>query len=187
MGSHGRGGFERLLLGSTAEKVLRTAPCPVLVIPPAAERPDETLFQRLLCGIDFSQPSLHALRYALPLARSEGEVTLLHAIEVPPEVREMQLIASFDVHAIHTATEKASLARLEAISVDGMPPGCRISARVVEGRASRHIVRIAEETRADLIVIGHQGRTAIDRWLFGSNAYAVLRDAPCPVLIGPRV
>jgi nucleotide-binding universal stress UspA family protein len=73
MGTHGRTGFERLVLGSVAEKVLRRAACPVLTVPPrAAERPAETMFQRVLCPVDFSPSSESALEFALSLTARTG-------------------------------------------------------------------------------------------------------------------
>jgi len=183
MGSHGRGGFERLFLGSITEKIVRHSPCPVLVVPHRADAPHGGRFHRIVCGIDFSPASLQAFRYAVHLAATEGaEVTLIHAIEVPPELREMQIAAAYDVDAIRDAAEAASLNRLRALAPGPPETTCRIHALVAEGRAHRQIVRIAEEKQADLIVVGTHGRSALDRWLFGSNTHAVLRDAPCPVL-----
>jgi nucleotide-binding universal stress UspA family protein len=84
MGTHGRRGFKRLLLGSVTESVLREAPCPVLTVPPKARAvvSDEVTFKHILCPIDFSPPALQALGFALDLARqADGRVTLLHVIE----------------------------------------------------------------------------------------------------------
>ncbi len=60
MGTHGRSGFERLALGSVAEKVLRRARCPVLAVPPAHGTDTAVEFRRILCATDFSDPSLPA-------------------------------------------------------------------------------------------------------------------------------
>jgi nucleotide-binding universal stress UspA family protein len=84
MGTHGLGGFHRLLLGSVTEKVVRTATCPVLTVPPAvpATTPRPILFKKILCPIDFSPSSLKALEYALELGRqANGCVTALYALE----------------------------------------------------------------------------------------------------------
>ena len=182
IGSHGRSGLDRLLLGSTTEKVVRKAQCPVLVVPHRAEPAVAPVFQRIVCGIDFSAASIDAFRYAVRLGTPSCDIRLIHAIEVPPEVREMRIAAAFDVEAVRAATEAACLQRLEAIRPGDIGPGCRISAQVAEGRAHRHLVRVAQEQHADLIVVGTQGRSALDRWFFGSTTHAILRDAPCPVL-----
>jgi nucleotide-binding universal stress UspA family protein len=84
MGTHGLGGFHRLLLGSVTEKVVRTATCPVLTVPPPvpATTPGPILFKRILCPIDYSPSALKALEYALELGRqAHGCVTVLYALE----------------------------------------------------------------------------------------------------------
>jgi nucleotide-binding universal stress UspA family protein len=84
MGTHGRRGFSRQLLGSVTEAVLRHVACPVLTVPPAApDRIEGTVaFKKILCPIDYSSSALKALRYALDLARQAGGcVTALHALE----------------------------------------------------------------------------------------------------------
>ena len=183
LGTHGRNGFERFQLGSTGDKVVRHAGCPVLVVPPDALAPPDGRFRRILCGIDFSAPSLRAFRYALHLASPRtGEVRLLHAIEMPPELREQQIAAAFDVEAVRSAAEKAAHQRLEALFPGADAPPVPIVTQVVEGRAHRRIVDVARQESADLIVLGTRGRGAVDRWLFGSNTQAVLQDPPCPVL-----
>ena len=102
VGSHGRSGFERLLLGSVTEKIIRKAACPTLVVPRLGpdRAPEEPVqFRRILCPVDFSDASMHALRYTLSLAEQAGgaEMTLLHVIEVPPELRANPLAEGFDI------------------------------------------------------------------------------------------
>ena len=84
IGTHGRSGFERLLLGSVTEKVLRKARCPVLTVPrrlPDAVPAGAVLYKRILCPVDFSASSLHALKYATSLAQeSDGQLTVLHVV-----------------------------------------------------------------------------------------------------------
>jgi nucleotide-binding universal stress UspA family protein len=183
IGTHGRGGLERFLLGSTSDRLVRQAGCPVLVVPPDAEPPRGGRYSRVLCGIDFSPASLRAFRYALNLASAgNGEVRLLHAIEMPPELRDRQIAAALDVDAVRMAAEKAARQRLEALSPGADAPPVRSATQVVEGRAHRQLLEIARQEGADLIVLGTRGRGAVDRWLFGSNTQAVLHDAPCAVL-----
>jgi len=183
IGSHGRGQVERLLLGSTTERVVQHAACPVLVVPPHAPAAQAGGFERIICGVDFSPASLAAARYAVRLTSSAAEMTLVHAIEVPPEVRESQVVAAFDVDAVRAAAEAGCLERLRSLELGDIATGRRIDRRVVEGPACRHILRLAEEQRADLIVLGSQSHGALDRLVFGSHARAVLRNAACPVLM----
>jgi nucleotide-binding universal stress UspA family protein len=185
MGSHGRGGVDRVLVGSTCDAVVRSAPCPVLVVPPGAGPPRDGRFRHILCGIDFSPPSLRAFRHAVQLAAADAEVTLLHAIEMPAELRDRQIVAAFDVEAVRDAAAAAARQRLEALSPGRDRLAIPIRAHVVEGSAHRRIIDAAVETQADLIALGTHGRNVLDRWIFGSNTRAVLRDAACPVLTVP--
>jgi nucleotide-binding universal stress UspA family protein len=182
IGSRGRGRLERLLVGSTTERVVAKAACSVLVVPPQATTAHPDGFQRIVCGIDFSPASLAAARHVLSWTPDAAETTLVHAIEVPPEVREAQMIAAFDVDAVRAATEAACLERLRSLEL-GAASGRRIDRQVVEGPACRHVLRLAEERRADLIVLGSRHHGAIDRLVFGSHVHAVLRHATCPVLM----
>ena len=92
IGTHGRSGFERLMLGSVTEKVLRKATCPVLSVPPHSTDavPVPPLFTRILCAVDFSECSIHALEYAMSLAQEAGgTLTVLHVIDVGPEIPDI--------------------------------------------------------------------------------------------------
>jgi len=181
MGSHGRGGFERLILGSVAEKVLHHAPCPVLTVPPKSATPARLPFMRLLCAVDFSDPSLQALHVALSMAEeSDSELIVLHAIEWPDD--ETFLAESLDTPDTRRHLEQRALERLDALIPDEARVWCRPSAKVAVGRAYRQIVSEANAVSADLIVIGVQGRSAVNLALFGSTANQVVRRATCPVL-----
>ena len=90
IGTHGRSGFERFLLGSVTEKVLRKAGCPVLTVPkgqPDAVPASQVLYKRILCPVDFSDSSLHALKYAISMAQeADAHLNVLHVLSV--RVRE---------------------------------------------------------------------------------------------------
>jgi nucleotide-binding universal stress UspA family protein len=186
IGTHGRSGFERLLLGSVAEKILRKASCPVMVVPRhAADVPlaDRAPFTEIISAIDFSEPSRRALAYALDLAQeADARMTLLHIIELPPELAELPRTDGIDVPAVRAAAEANCLRRLRAMVPDGAHTFCTIHTEVIEGNPAREIVRMAEQRGADLVVMGVQGRSALNMLVFGSKTHAVLREAPCPVL-----
>ena len=188
IGSHGRNRVEQALLGSAAEAVVRRASCPVLVVPACARPTGDGRFRHIVCAIDFSPAALRAFRYAIHLASgTDAEVTLVHALDVPPELHDRQIVAAFDVEAVRAAAKAAAHRRLEALWPGRDAPAVRIHADVTEGRAHRRIVEIARQRDADLIALGTHGRNALDRWVFGSNTHAVLHDAPCPVLtVGPE-
>src|SRR5262245_9131051 len=183
MGTHGRSGFQRLLLGSVTERVLREAPCPVLTVPPRAPADDThvVMFGQILCPIDFSPSSLQALGFALGLARqSKGSVTLLHVIEWLAE-EEALVSERFNVLDMRRHLREDAERRLQAL-VAGEPPTCEIQTVVAFGRAHREIVRAVDAKPPELIVMGAQGRGGVGLALFGSTTQQVLRGAPSPVL-----
>ena len=183
LGSHGRSGWPRLFLGSVADAVLRQAPCPVLVVPPHARETVDVPFQRIVCPVDFSPASSCAVNYAVTLAQEgDAAITLVHSIDIAPELREYALWARIDVNAIRAV----ALKRLRDLVPESARNYCTIHTELTEGRPHRDVLRLAAEYQADLIVMGAHGRGATDRLVFGSNTYAVIRDAACPVLTVPQ-
>jgi nucleotide-binding universal stress UspA family protein len=189
MGTHGRSGLEHMLLGSIAEKVLRKAPCPILVVPPHAEMVEVTaspVFKRIVCAIDFSTSSLLAVNWALELAQeADAKLTLLHSIEFPVALREVVFSTDADADRLHAAAEAEYLRRLRALVPARARMYCTLTTSVNEGKPAREIARVAAAEHADLIVMGVQGRGAVDLMVFGSNTHAVIRSAACPVLVVP--
>ncbi len=187
MGTHGRGGFERWVLGSVTEKVLRKAPCPVLTVPPPAAGPHPSgavLYRTIVCPVDFSDASLAALRHALRLAEeSSAEITVLHVLEWLVEDEPGARIAGFDVPEFRRYLEKDAREKLRAVVPPVARDWCRPREEVVGGRPWREILRVAEGRHADLIVIGVRGRNAVDMALFGSTTQHVVRGARSPVLV----
>jgi nucleotide-binding universal stress UspA family protein len=183
MGTHGRGGFERWVLGSVAEKVLRQAPCPVMTIPPAsAERPPRELFRTIVCATDFSEASTLAVRFALSLAQeAAGRLVLLHVLEALP-VLEVQGGLSFDVGDYRAHLEREARELMRRAVPESARDWCAPEEIVAAGKAWREILRLAGEKQAELIVLGVHGRGALDRMVFGSTTHHVVREAGCPVL-----
>ena len=184
MGTHGRRGFKRLLLGSVTEAVLREAPCPVLTVPPHAPAgvSQTVTFKRILCPIDFSPSALQALGFALDLARqADGRVTLLHVVEWLAE-EEPRASAHFNVPEYRRYMVEDAQERLRNLVAEESRTWVEIDDVVVFGRAYREILRAAESKPADLIVMGAQGRGGIGLALFGSTTQQVVRGAMCPVL-----
>jgi len=181
IGTHGRRGFKRLLLGSVAETVLHEAPCPVLTVSPHTEAAsaDVVTFKRILCPIDFSPPALQALGFALDLARQAGgRVTLLHVVEWLAEDEPTHFnVPEFRGHMVNDAKQ-----RLRSLVAEESRAWCEIDDVIVSGRAHRGILQEAAARSADLIVMGAQGRGSVGLALFGSTTQQVVRGAACPVL-----
>jgi nucleotide-binding universal stress UspA family protein len=189
MGTHGTSGFEHVVLGSVTEKVLRSATCPVLTVPPRAQAMCRLPFKRLLCAVDFSDSSLTAVQYACSLAQeSDASLTLLHVLEwpweepPPPVLQELPFEQAAALAEFRRYCEKSAVARLDSLVPEYAPAGHRPVARLSNGKPYVQIVEIAAEERSDLIVMGVRGRGALDMTLFGSTTNQVVRRAKCPVL-----
>jgi nucleotide-binding universal stress UspA family protein len=183
MGTHGRSGFERLVLGSVAEKVLRKAPCSILLVPPRSSAPPAPrLFERIVVATDFSAAAVHAMDYALSLAReTDARLTVVHVVDMP-DTTGAWVTSGEEVAAV--AREIAASARRQL--ADAVPGSarewCRATERLETGRPYQAILKVAEEEQAGLIVLGAHGHGVIDRMFFGSTAQHVVRAAACPVL-----
>ncbi len=192
MGTHGLGGFHRLCLGSVTEKVVRTATCPVLTVPPsmAGTPGGSVVFKNILCPIDYSPSSLQALAYALELGhQGHGRVTALHALEYtePEELPEPSVFdpcrkAVLDDHRRREWLIENARTRLHAQLVGKSWTSCEIEEVVVFNRAYKEILQRAAASGADLIAMGAQGSGGIELLLYGSNTHHVVRAATCPVL-----
>jgi nucleotide-binding universal stress UspA family protein len=182
MGTHGRSGFERLFLGSTAEKVLRKARCPVMTVPPNAldSMPrGPAPFTRILCAVDFSESSRVALDYAMSLATlNASALGLVHVVETHPLYLDFAPPAAIDLHAW---TDQVT-ARLHKMVPGPVRAACTVAELVREGTPRREILGLAQEVAADLIVLGVGGRRTADLLFFGSTTHHVIREAHCAVL-----
>jgi nucleotide-binding universal stress UspA family protein len=185
MGTHGRSGFQRLVLGSVAAKVLRTALPPVMTVglPEGASHEAPSSFTRILCGIDFSECSVAALKYAVALAEgTAARITALNVVEWLPSGYDPLGGPSIDLTSYSAALERAGRERLHSVVTTCTREGVTIEEVVTTGKAHHEMLRLAAEQGTELIVLGIHGRTMIDRMLFGSTAEPVVRRATCPVL-----
>jgi nucleotide-binding universal stress UspA family protein len=177
LGTHGRAGVKKALLGSVSEEIVYSACCPVLTVGPyVSKKPiPELKLRKILCSTDLMPGSARILAYALWLADSEhAHLTLLHAIESPsgvlleyPEgVRERTM--KWLEQLVPLDTEQA--AEMELIVEIGTP--------------AEQILKVAERLDADLIVMGphstsHPRVSAHFPWV---TAHQVLCHAHCPIL-----
>jgi nucleotide-binding universal stress UspA family protein len=184
MGTHGRGGFDRFVLGSVAEKVLRKAPCPVLTVPPrvVAAPAGAQAFTTIICPVDFSPSSLRAVSYALSLAQeSGGRLILVHVFDWPVD-RPMTPGLGPEMSAARRRSEEEARRELRAAVPDDARQWCDCQEFTAMGKPYEEILRLAADHKADLIVMGVHGRNAVDLALFGSTTNQIVRSATCPVL-----
>jgi nucleotide-binding universal stress UspA family protein len=189
MGTHGLSGFQHLVLGSVTEKVLRRAACRVLTVPPRARATSTLPFTRLLCAVDFSEPSLEAVRFAGSLASESGaRLVLMHVIEwpwhepPPPRLTDLPPAQAAALTEYRRSMETTATARLESIASSDVPQGTAVVVRVGHGKPYEQLLVAAREDGVDLIVIGVHGRSALELGVFGSTTNQLVRAATCPVL-----
>ena len=173
-GSHGAGGVGKWMLGSTAEKLVRTARCPVLTV----REPAASGCSHVVVAVDFSPASRDALAAALEWG-GEASLTLVHAYETWFE----SYISPTTYERLRREQEKALHERLRALVRDvGVPAGHEIHYRVVAGLPGRTVVDVAEALDADLTVCGTQGETGLRHLLLGSVAQHILRESRSDVM-----
>jgi len=173
------------LLGSTAERVYRTAPCPVLVTHPDEREwvslsTGEVDLRRILVAHDFSTDSELALRYAASLAQEyQAELHLIHVLSHPetdgPEI-------AWGQGSVEGAYHQAARRLQYAISAEAHL-WLKLTHTVRWGKPYQEVLAYAREQGIDLICMGANGRNFSMGALFGSNVDRVLRQAPCPVLV----
>jgi nucleotide-binding universal stress UspA family protein len=183
VGTRGLQGWRHVLLGSTAERLLGTAPCPVLAIhegdPPPPERPF-----RVLAASDGSEDAGRAIRHAARLFDLAPGAVLLHGFQPPPvfypgidDQSTYDVVAAARASVMERLAEEASTLRREGIDVRPM---------LREGYPPDEIVGAAGTLPADLLVLGSRGQGGIKHLLLGSTAERVVQRAHTPVLVVSR-
>jgi nucleotide-binding universal stress UspA family protein len=173
MGTHGRTGLSRVLIGSVAEKVVRHAHASVLVVP--AEGVLRS-FKRVVVPVDFSDSARTALMRAKELVRDGGRLTLVHAVEMPVAYRgeiPLALAEQLDAQARRSLEEWTR-------DAEGRVP---VTPIVRVGSPGAQVLHVLEDDAYDLVVVGSHGRTGIKRALLGSVAEKLVRHAGIPVLV----
>jgi nucleotide-binding universal stress UspA family protein len=185
LASHSLSGFPHAFIGSTAERVLRHAPCPVMTVRGLALRKEGSPkspfdLKRILVTTDFSEESKKAFPYAVALARKfEASLTLLYVVpaHLPADLGQIGIVLE-EERLITEARER--LPRFREAEMDSH---LHVETLVVNGGPAHEICQTAESQAADLIVMGTRGRTGLKHFLLGSVTEKVVRHAPCPVLV----
>jgi nucleotide-binding universal stress UspA family protein len=179
MGSHGRRGFERLVLGSVTERMVRHCPVPLLTVGLGKKRAAPPNIRRILLTTDFSDGTADAVAHAFSIAKEcRAKVTLLHVVH--------------DIAADPVGKYREPLLRgIENHLQELIPPQvhkwCEVETRVEEGLAFRVIPQVVQSGPFDLLIMNIHGKSLLERALIGSTAERTLRAAAgiCPVLLIP--
>ena len=171
------------MFGSTADRVVRSSPCPVLVV----KKPSTRAYQQVVAAVDFSATSLAAAQFATTIAPT-AMINLVHALEIPLTFQQAMLKAGTPQAEIERYRRAKAQSVREQLLValsqkDGIDSQGR--ARVMNGPASDVLLRLAKKEQADLIALGTQGRGAVSQLVLGSVARGVVGAATCDVLAVP--
>jgi nucleotide-binding universal stress UspA family protein len=185
--TRGTTGLKHLTLGSTAERVIRYAPCPVLVVhpDPGSARRRRPVFKKVLVPIDFSACAAQGLAYGRAIAAQFGSrLVLLHTIDLSYYSANPEYIP-YDLSPLLEAAEKSAREQMLELIGESDWDDLEVEHRLENGHAGEQICRSAQDLGADLIVTSTHGRTGLKRILLGSTAEYIVRHAPCPVLVVP--
>lgn len=173
LGTHGRSGLGKMLMGSVAERVFRHCPVPVLTLGPHLHRRAAAgAPASILVPVDFKPASERAAHYAVALARQhDATLTMLHVIERWPTQEQ-----SDEEHVTQDLRDK-----LESL-ISQETKGLRCSFRVEAGQVVEKVLYTAAGIEADLLVMGVRPRTGSLNPLMWPHAYQIVRGAGCPVL-----
>ena len=181
IGTHGRAGVDRVILGSVAERVVRKAGCPVMVI----RGKKYVGFKRIIVPIDFSDCSRKALEYAAATARAhKSKLTILHVYEesfVEPYVNAAN--SEEEANEIIKEIERVNETKYDEFLKTVDLSGVEYEKLLKKGIPETDIVEIAMEQQANLIVMGTHGRSGIKHILIGSTAEEVVRTVHCDIII----
>lgn len=188
----GRSGLDRLALSSISRRLMRNAPCPVLVVNPPeangatrgeARRVDMKTVDHILAPTDLSRESLDVVKYAVHLAQSEGAaLTVLHIVGTT-SIAYAEFVPSLDLSSIEHELVKASRKKLESWISRNFKDAERLDVRVHFGSPNEVIERIAKEVDAGLVVMATHGYRGFKRAFLGSVTESFVRHSPCPVLV----
>jgi len=184
--SHGRAGLKRIILGSVTERLMRTLPCPLLVV----RSPDRGFvtpadqaitLKRILVGCDFSPNSSLALQYGLSLAQEfQADLHLVHVMQPPhDDYLKKPGEAKPDLHRDLGAEIKS---RLADIVPEEAQTWCKPVTVLLAGQPHEEITKYAMVNDIDLIVLGVRGYGLVESLFVGSTTDRVMRRASCPVL-----
>ncbi|WP_435093212.1 universal stress protein [Halorubrum sp. N11] len=176
MGTHGRTGLNRLVLGSITERTLRTSPVPVLTV-----HEDVTLnsdFETVLVPTDGSDPASVAADHGVTIAAAtDAAMHVVHVVDLT------DVSGEFGGAEVLAALEDAGQQAVDDVIGRAEDAGLRsVEASVLSGRPARAILDYAEERDVDLIVMGTHGRTGLERYFLGSVTEKIVRVADVPVL-----
>jgi nucleotide-binding universal stress UspA family protein len=194
MATHGRTGIKRWALGSTADKVVRAARCPILLIRANISAPGKAKLEKLLVPLDGSKESEKVLPHVERLAsRLKAEVAIIHIVmplyQFYTTAESIGYYGGMGMVKVPYTEEqmkplKASAeSYLQKVNSRLMEEGVKTNYKVMVGLAGEEIIKSADEIGADMVAMSTHGESGFSRWEHGSTTDKVLRAGNTPLLL----
>ena len=182
MGTQGRTGFDRVVLGSVAEKTLRTADVPIVTVTPDGDIVEigDQRYDNALLPTDGSEGAELAIEWGITLAALyDATVHTVYSVDTN------RFGGAEEAAEIHDALEQTGQEALETVHERARDAGVSVAGNIASGPAARAILSYSEEHDIDLIAMGTHGRSGLTRYLTGSVTETVVRNAAVPVCCVP--
>lgn len=182
VGTHGRTGLSRFLIGSVAADTIRLAVCDVLVCrgPAATE-----VFTKPLAATDFSPTASRALEHVASVCAPGSHIAVVHAWQLPAGSWGATLLGQtrFPWNTVRDAVLAGVKTQADALEREQAAAGRTINIELVQGQPAAIVTQVAERAGNDVIAVGAQGHRGVRRLLLGSVAESTIRHSPCSVLV----
>ncbi|MFZ7113511.1 MAG: universal stress protein [Desulfatiglandales bacterium] len=185
--THGRSGLKRFIIGSVTGRLMRTLPCPLLVVQSKEEalKPPlggELRMKRILVGCDFSDDSGLAFQYGVSLAQEfQAELHLVHVIE-PSAYRDLVKPNSSSIEELRETIRASLSEKLENMLPEEAFSWCTVKTALLSGQPHQELIEYAQLNEMDLIVLGIRGHSMVESLIIGSTTDRVTSRSPAPVL-----
>lgn len=185
--THGRSGLKRFFLGSVTERLMRTLPCPLLVLraeetAEAADRPSHFPFKNILVAYDFSKDSEEAFYTSLSMAQEfEANLHIVHVVEPSAYKDFFRSPADSSEELPRDIRDSLTENMLSMVPSEAFN-WCDIRTQILVGKPYAELVGYAGRNDIDLISLGVRGHGKVEELLVGSTTDRAIRRAPCPVL-----
>jgi nucleotide-binding universal stress UspA family protein len=185
--THGRSGLRRFFLGSVTERLMRTLPCPLLVLRGSEEFSGQSAskqfpFKKILVGCDFSADSDLALDYSLSMAQEfESELHLVHVVE-PSGYKDLFKLSQESGEKFKEDLYDMIKEKLNSMVPKEALAWIQLQTKLLVGKPYAELIRYAQINEIDMIALGIRGHGMVEELLVGSTTDRVIRQSPCPVL-----
>lgn len=182
VGARGMTRFQRMLIGSTSDRVAKHAPCSVLTVRPTGLSSEKNRPLRVVVGVDGSETSRRAVEQFASF--HWGESVEIEALAVLPRIRSFRMDLVEEADPFLEQQRRDLVRALDQASSVLSRTGAQVSTKLIDAESIvEALLTVAEQAAADLIVVGCEGKGRIERFLMGSVSFNILSHAHCSVWI----